>query len=114
LSTPVSKETRRAAAATLAIVGGVGFAAFVSMCRGRAPDDVEERCTRILDRYVELRQRATDPKAPHFVLEEKQHDARELALREGALVRCARSISVDSATCADKAQTADELERCFP
>jgi hypothetical protein len=115
-SEPVAPERdlRRDAGATIAIVGLVSVAVSFSLCRGAPPDDADERCARILDKYVELRQRVADPKAPLHVLEEKQEDARKLALRDGALVRCARAISVESAACADKAQTADELERGFP
>jgi hypothetical protein len=104
----------RTAAATIAIVAAATLAVFATMCRGAAPDGAEERCARILDRYVELRQRAVDPKTPGFLVEEKQRDARAAAGQEGALLRCTRSISVESAACADKANTADELERCFP
>lgn len=108
------KSAARTAAATIAIVGCVGVAVFAAMCRGAAPDGADEKCARILDRYVELRQRAVDPKTPGFLVEEKQRDARAAAGQEGALLRCTRSISVESAACADKANTADELERCFP
>lgn len=108
------KSARRTAAATIAIVGAAGIAVFAATCRGAPPDGAEEKCARILDRYVELRQRAVDPKSPGFLVEEKQRDARALAVQEGALVRCTRSISVESAACADKANSADELERCFP
>lgn len=108
------KSAARTAAATIAIVGGLTLAVFAAMCRGRGPEDADEKCARILDRYVELRQRAVDPKTPGFLVEEKQRDARVAAGQEGALLRCARSISAESAACADKANTADELERCFP
>ena len=109
-----TRDLRRDAGATLAIVGLVAVAVGFSFCRGARPADVDERCARILDKYVELRQRAADPKAPLHVVEERQEDARKLALQGDALLRCAQSMSVDSAACADKAQTADELERCFP
>ncbi len=115
LSAQERKSAARSAAATIAIVGGVALAVFATMCRGAAPDGADEKCARILDRYVELRQRAVDPKTPSFLVEEKQRDARAAAAgQEGALLRCSRSISVESAACADKANTADELERCFP
>jgi hypothetical protein len=113
-SVRIERDLWRDAGATLGIVGLVVVAVSFSFCRGARPDDADERCARILDKYVELRQRAADPKAPLHVVEEKQEDARKLAIRDGALVRCTRAISVDSAACADKAQSADELERCFP
>lgn len=109
-----TNETRRDAAATVAILGLLAAATTVAMCRGRGADEADAACARILDRYVEMRQFASDPKAPHHLVEEKKIEARALAIREGALGRCSRSLSAESAACADKALSADELERCFP
>lgn len=108
------RDIKRDAAATIAVLALLGGAVTISMCRGHGAEDVETACARILDRYVEMRQFASDPKAPHHLVEEKKEEARALAIREGALARCARSLSAESAACADKAHSADELERCFP
>ena len=113
-SARAERDLRRDAGATIAIVVLFGGAVGLSLCTGPRPDDAHERCAVILDKYVELRQRAADPKAPLHVFEEKRDDARKLALEGGELLRCTRSISVESAACADRAQTADEIERCFP
>ena len=108
------RSVARDAAATLAILTLVGGAAGLSLCRGRAAPEAEAACAQILDRYVEMRQFAADPKASRHLVEEKKQDARVLALRDGALLRCTRSLSAESAACAEKAHSADELERCFP
>ncbi len=117
LSAPEAARDRslaRDAAATFALLALVGGAAGLSLCRGRGAPDAEAACARILDRYVEMRQFASDPKAPHHLVEEKKEDARKVALQGGALLRCASSLSAESAACAEKAHSADELERCFP
>ncbi len=108
------RGARLDAAATVAIVATIAIAVFVGTCRGPAAQRSEERCAAILDRYVELRERAVDPRPRSHLIAEHQEASRELAARAGELRRCAESISSASAECAEKAHSADELERCFP
>jgi hypothetical protein len=99
-----------ASVATISLVIG---AVLVSIFSGRAADGTSERCVALLDRFVELRLLAADPKTTPLVVEEHQAEAREQARRSHALERCQRRLTQDSAACADRAHSADELERCF-
>jgi hypothetical protein len=107
-------QARRDIAATLAILLGFGGAATLALCRGRPAENARARCESILDRYVELRQRAAEPSILEHVVVSRREEARARAHEKGALARCMRSLSEDSAACAERAPTADELERCFP
>lgn len=71
-----------------------------------------EECARLLDRFVAFRMLAADPSASPFTIEARQAAARE-SLSADALESCSAKLTEESAACADRAETADELERCF-
>jgi hypothetical protein len=73
----------------------------------------EEECARLLDRFVAFRVLAADPKASPFSIEAKQAAARESLSTADALASCSAKLTEESAACADRADSADELERCF-
>jgi len=99
-----------ASIATMALLIG---AVLVSVFSGATPEGSTQRCAALLDRFVELRLLAVNPKTSPFVVEQKQTEARAEAERSRALEQCERSLTEDSAACADRAHSADELERCF-
>ena len=72
----------------------------------------EEECARLLDRFVAFRMLAADPKANAFTIQSRQAAARE-SLSTDALASCSAKLTEESAACADRAESADELERCF-
>lgn len=80
---------------------------------GMRPAHPEEECARLLDRFVAFRLLAADPKASSFTIETKQAAARESLSTADALASCSAKLTEESAVCADRAETADELERCF-
>jgi hypothetical protein len=73
----------------------------------------EEECARLLDRFVAFRMLAADPKASAFTIESRQAAARESLSTVDALASCSAKLTEESAACADRAESADELERCF-
>jgi hypothetical protein len=73
----------------------------------------EEECARLLDRFVAFRVLAADPKANAFTIEARQAAARDGLTTANALASCSAKLTEESAACADRAETADELERCF-
>lgn len=107
-----ARATRDMAASVAAMALVIGAASF-SIFAGAAPDGAPERCALLLDRFVELRLLAANPRTSPGVIEQQQAGAREEAERSRALERCQRHLTKDSAACADRAQSADELERCF-
>ncbi|NUP06309.1 MAG: hypothetical protein HOW73_09650 [Polyangiaceae bacterium] len=101
-------------AATIAVVTLLVGAVIFEVCSGSAPDRPEARCEALLDRFVELRVRAANPKASDYVLEQAKSEARIEAERTEALQTCRERLTEDAAACAERALTADQLEQCFP
>jgi hypothetical protein len=121
LTTQGSRARRhREVAATLAILAACAVAVLSGVIAKRFdPAGVDEdragRCEALLDRYAELRVRAAAAKAPPPAdIERAQLKARDLALANQALERCADELTETHAACASKANNVDELERCFP
>lgn len=73
----------------------------------------EEECARLLDRFVAFRMLAADPKASARTIESRQAAARDNLSTADALASCSAKLTEESAACADRAESADELERCF-
>ncbi|MBL8744478.1 MAG: hypothetical protein JNK04_25395 [Myxococcales bacterium] len=73
----------------------------------------EEECARLLDRFVAFRILAADPQANPYTIESRQAAARESLSTADALASCSAKLTEESAACADRAESADELERCF-
>lgn len=99
--------------ASLSLVGLVVCVVVFQMCGQRPPKDAEERCAALLDRFVELRVRDTNPKASDYVIEQRQVEARAQAKRVHVLELCQDRLTDVSAACAEKATNADDLERCL-
>ncbi|HTJ83607.1 MAG TPA: hypothetical protein VL400_17930 [Polyangiaceae bacterium] len=99
---------------------GVGLVLFacvgavvVGTHHARLPD-AEASCARMLDRYVELRERAADPKSTPAQIASAQVEARVAAARRGDTARCEERLSPETEACASRANTDSELEQCFP
>jgi len=99
-------------AATSAIVLLTIGLVFVSTWGNRAARP-EEQCARLLDRFVAFRTLAADPKASVPAIELRQAEARQSLTATDALAKCSSKLTEESAECADRANTVDELERCF-
>lgn len=101
-------------AATAGVVTIIVGAVILQVCSGSSPNEAEARCDALLDRFVELRVRAANPKASEHFLEERKQAAKDQAERTQALETCREQLTEDMATCAEKAMSADQLEQCFP
>lgn len=106
--------TARALGATAAIVCLVSGAVIVHVLISARPIASEARCEALLDRFVELRVRADNPKASDYLVEQRKTEARASAEQSQSLERCRKGLTEEAAACADRATSADELERCFP
>ncbi len=104
-------EKRDVVATGLLLVGLATTVVILGVRRGeRAPAE----CAPLLDHYVELRMRAAYEKLPPALVEEKQEQSRRAERAAEAMGDCARRLTTETAECALKAPSADELERCFP
>ncbi len=103
---------RREVTATAVIVAGLAVAAFV--LGARRGELAPGQCEPVLERYVELRVRASYEKVTSSVLEEMEDRSKRGVKAAEAMGDCARHLTQETADCAMKAPSADELERCFP
>jgi hypothetical protein len=99
------------ALATIALLGVLGVAALV--LAWPAPAD-EGHCRAAFDRWATLRMQQAEPRIAAGDLERRREAARERAQREGAYERCLREADARALACTERAQSIDELERCFP
>lgn len=92
-------------AGTAALAFGPGLAARLSAHPSAA------ECDALLERYVELKQRAVSDKLDPKSYADALADARRLA--GPAFSACTSEVTLEEADCARKAGYADELERCL-
>lgn len=111
---PDLRVATRNLVATVAIVSLLVGAVVVEVCTGARPERAEARCSALLDRFVELRERQADPKVGDLVVEQRKVEARAHAAETQALELCTQHLTEDNAACADRANTINELEQCFP
>lgn len=109
-----SESALRGLLGTAAIVAVFLGTAAVQVCSGTRPAQPVERCEALFDRFVELRERAANPKASPGDLEARKSQARESAERSEALQDCQERLTEDTLSCAEAAMNADQLEQCFP
>lgn len=105
-------STLREIGATLCILGALGAAVgapVVTRLLGTKADDVV--CAQLLDRYVELRLRASRPESTPAELALAQNSAR--AENEHGFARCPGEVTARQASCALEAPHADQFERCL-
>ncbi|WP_437597827.1 hypothetical protein WMF28_34525 [Sorangium sp. So ce590] len=106
--------TRADVLATLAIVLLViGVVAGRAALRRLSARPSPEACAALLDRYVELVLRAAAPEPAASDVAERQAMARKAAGERG-FVRCEADLTQAEVSCALKAGSADDLERCLP
>ena len=103
---------KREVKATAVIVLGLGLA--VVALGARRGELAPAQCDPVLERYVDLRLRASYDKVPASLLEEMEDRAKRGVKAAEAMGDCARHLTQETADCAMKAPNADELERCFP
>jgi hypothetical protein len=108
-----SPRTRGRIATVTVTVGFVAATIVGAMCTPKA-EHRRTRCRALLERSVELRIRAAEPKAAIPDVERRKAEALVVAERDGSLARCEASLGRESAECAEHAPTADAFERCFP
>ncbi len=93
------------------ILGAAGFAFGPGLSARLSAHPTAAECDALLQRYVELKQRAVtdkiDPKAYASALA----DARRLA--GPTFAACTTEVTLEEAECARRAGYADELERCL-
>lgn len=93
------------------LIGSIGLVLVLSRPRGEHAADA---CAPILDRYEELRLRASRDKVSPGLLDDMESKVKADVASTEALGECARRLTREEADCALGAATADELERCFP
>ena len=99
--------------AAVGVVLAVTAAYFALSSPGARAEDRRERCAALLDKYVVLRQRAADPSASPTRVEAQLREVRAEALSGDGMRACLENLAESSARCAEAANTADEIERCF-
>jgi hypothetical protein len=70
-------------------------------------------CLELLDRYVELAERAADPKVSELRIREDKERSREKAAKTPSFAECPSEVTRDALACAMRAPNADELEKCL-
>lgn len=81
-------------------------------CR-RGPPPSADECARLLDRYTAALLRADGHKPTSAEQERATTGARARAATHPAFQRCTREVSRESLDCAERAWSADEIERCL-
>ena len=106
----VARNLIGSAAIIALIIGATGL----QVCSGTRPEQPEARCEALLDRFVELRERAANPKASPGDVERRKSEARANTERDQALESCQRGLTEDTLACAEAAVNINQLEQCFP
>jgi len=88
----------------------VTIAAALAGCSAHASP---AQCSSLLDRYVELLVREQDPKASESELERQRQATREKARTDASFARCPDEVTAKELTCALRAPTVDEFEKCL-
>lgn len=114
---PLSVSERRTLLEALGVAGvlaAVGVAVLVSTVSFAKPDDASRSCVELLDKYVELRARASDANTGPQALEKARREALERAEKSGALARCGAQLTRSAEACALGASNDNQFEQCFP
>jgi len=108
-----SATTKREALATLALVtllvGAVVIAHYADHIQADATPD---QCDALLDRYVEHRARAVEPKIAASAIASQQLEARDVASKWEDFADCPDRLTRVQVECAMQSNNADEFERC--
>lgn len=94
-----------------ALIALLSLLALAGCKRGAKP--TKDECDRLLDRYTEALLRADGHKPSPQEVEKAAGVARERAATHAAFQRCTSDVSRESMDCAQKAYSADEIERCL-
>ena len=111
------RATRAEVIATLSLLAlAVAIVAGRAVLRRTAAHPTRDECDALLDRYVEhlVAAEGGPLPVPPQVLADRRARARAKAAADPEFARCPTALTREEATCALRANGADEFERCLP
>ncbi|MEZ4445798.1 MAG: hypothetical protein R3B72_42370 [Polyangiaceae bacterium] len=107
-------ERRRDMLAAWAVIALVVMGALLSQAQARfSPRPTEAACSALLERWVDLASRASDPAIQDRDVSQALAEARENDTRGLDVMACRTQLSAAQVECATRAHHVDEIERCL-